>query len=291
MWTMNDMEVFTLSICIITYNQEKFIKQTLDGVFSQKFDFNVELIISNDNSTDSTHEIINNYLFTITIPDNIKIKYVTHKKNIGAIPNFKWTLKQAKGKYIAICEGDDYWTDVFKLKKQVDFLDKNINFSSCFTDIDVLLKGELNNNALKQKHKKNHDLLSLQIDQWIPTLTIVFRKECIKDLSNKIVEVLNGDVFLFHHLANKGTIAYLDFNSGVYRIQAAGIWSSLNVIKQIESRINTLKVLKKVFPDKELIKLIDLNLNKAKKTKRKIYFQNFKHIFASSKIYKLLKSI
>ncbi len=267
---------FTLSIVMITYNHEKYIEDAIKGVFSQNCDFDMELIISNDNSTDNTHTIIQNFLSKCDIPNNIVVKYSTHNKNKGAIPNFKWTLEQAKGKYIAICEGDDYWTNPLKLQNQVDFLEANPKFSASFTNIDMLINKKLIPGVLKLKHKKNHDLYSLQIDQWIPTLTIVFRNEYIKDLSSNILNVLNGDIFLFHHLASKGDIAYLDCVSGVYRIQETGIWSSLNEIKKIDSRINTLKVLKKSFNDKRLTDLIDINIKKNRKNKLKVHIKQIK---------------
>lgn len=276
-----------ISVVMITYNHEKYIEDAIRGVFQQDFNFNIELIISNDNSTDDTHLVIQNYLSENDIPDNIDVKYYKHKENKGAIPNFKWTIDQAKGKYVAICEGDDYWTEPLKLQKQVDFLEANYQFSACFTNINMLIEDKLKTGVLKQKHKKNHDLYSLQIDQWIPTLTIVFRNKDISDMSSNILKVLNGDVFLFHHLANKGTIGYLDFISGIYRIQNQGIWSSLNEIKKINSRKNTLKVLKKSFKDKKLKTLINENLKKNRQTKLKIYFKKYK----SSKLVQFFKPL
>ena len=118
-----------VSVSMPTYGQENYILDAIKGVVSQQYDGEIEFIISNDNSPDQTDEIIENYLKNTDIPNNISIKYIKHENNIGAIPNFAWTLQQSSGKYIAICEGDDYWTDPLKLQKQVDFLEENEEYT------------------------------------------------------------------------------------------------------------------------------------------------------------------
>ena len=109
----------TVSVVMITYNHEKFIKEALESIFSQKTNFHYELIISNDCSTDNTDEVIKKIIDKNE--NGSLINYTNHHKNKGMIPNFLWSIQQAKGKYIALCEGDDYWTDPYKLQKQVDF--------------------------------------------------------------------------------------------------------------------------------------------------------------------------
>lgn len=121
---MNDIKV---SVVMITYNHEKFIKEALESVFSQKTNFQYEIIISNDCSTDNTDEVIKK-IIDKNENGNL-INYTNHKNNKGMIPNFLWSIQQAKGKYIALCEGDDYWTDPYKLQKQVDFLEANPDYS------------------------------------------------------------------------------------------------------------------------------------------------------------------
>ena len=112
-----------VSVIMITYGHEKYIEEAIRGVFLQKTNFPLELIISNDKSPDSTDEIIKNIIKSA--PENISVNYIQHLENIGMLPNFISTLKMAEGKYIAVCEGDDYWTDENKLQKQIDFLEKN----------------------------------------------------------------------------------------------------------------------------------------------------------------------
>ncbi|UAM96630.1 glycosyltransferase [Polaribacter litorisediminis] len=121
------MKNFTplVSIITITYNHEKYIKDTILGVLKQKCDFDLEFIISNDKSTDNTDGAITQILKGINVPDNIKIRYFNHDKNKGVAENFIWIVEQANGKYLAYCEGDDYWTNPFKLQTQVDLLENN----------------------------------------------------------------------------------------------------------------------------------------------------------------------
>lgn len=126
----------TVSVVMITYGHEKFIKEAIEGVLMQECDFDIELILANDNSLDNTHEII-----TKIINDNrsnIKIKYTKHTQNLGMLANFFWAIKQCTGKYIALCEGDDYWTDSLKIKKQVNILENNIALSFCFHTVNIV---------------------------------------------------------------------------------------------------------------------------------------------------------
>ncbi len=117
-----------VSVCIITYNHENYIKQTLESILTQKTDFHIEIILANDGSTDKTHEIIQSTLVEYPNP-LVKTHYFFHPKNLGMIPNFVFALKKCKGKYIAFCEGDDYWTDPLKLQKQVRFLETNKDYN------------------------------------------------------------------------------------------------------------------------------------------------------------------
>ncbi|MGA9211890.1 glycosyltransferase family 2 protein [Kaistella sp.] len=127
-----------VSVVTITYGHENYITQTLDGVLVQDYPGEIEFIIANDNSPDSTDKVINEYLASKKIPDNFTIKYTKHKNNLGMIPNFFWAAEQVTSNYIAFCEGDDYWADPLKLQKQVLFLEENTEFGLVVTDFNIL---------------------------------------------------------------------------------------------------------------------------------------------------------
>ena len=116
---------------MVTYNHEKFISEAIEGVLIQQTNFSFELIIANDASTDGSDKIINEFI--ANHPKGNLIKYFKHEKNVGMMQNFTFALGHCKGKYIALCEGDDYWTDPLKLQKQVDFLEANEDYCDLFS--------------------------------------------------------------------------------------------------------------------------------------------------------------
>ena len=133
-----------VSVLMITYNHENFIREAIDGVLMQKTTFPIELIIGEDCSTDSTRKIVVEY--AEKYPD--LIRPLLPGSNLGMMKNFNKTMEAAKGKYIAICEGDDYWTDPLKLQKQVDILEANENIVAVATNAAVC---DFNGNTIQKK--------------------------------------------------------------------------------------------------------------------------------------------
>jgi len=142
----------TVSICCITYNHEFFIRDAIRGFINQKTSFPFEILIHDDASTDGTAEIIK--LYEEKYPDIIKPIYqkenqYSQGRNISLVYQFP----RARGKYIALCEGDDYWTDPYKLQKQVDFLEANTEYGLVGTDFDILHQstGKIERSLLKNQ--------------------------------------------------------------------------------------------------------------------------------------------
>ncbi|WP_457271803.1 glycosyltransferase [Pedobacter sp. UYEF25] len=173
----------TVSIVMITYGHENFITQAIDGVLMQVTNFQIELIVANDNSPDATDELVKKHLSQKVIPENIKILYKNHEKNLGMIANFFWALKKAEGRYIAICEGDDYWIDPLKLQKQVDFLAQNTEYGLVATDFNRWNEstGKTELSLFKNQPKKfpiYHEFQSFLLDGgFMAPCTWVLRKE------------------------------------------------------------------------------------------------------------------
>src|SRR5690554_989135 len=130
-----------VSICVQTYQHVNFIEACLEGILNQKTNFQFEILLGEDSSTDGTREICIEY--ANKYPERIRL-FLHHRENniyIGGKPsgrfNFMFNLLSARGKYIALCEGDDYWTDPLKLQKQVEFLEANLEVGACFTNAMV----------------------------------------------------------------------------------------------------------------------------------------------------------
>jgi glycosyltransferase involved in cell wall biosynthesis len=161
-----------VSVFILTYNQEQFIAQTLDSILMQKTNFSFKLVIGEDCSTDSTRTICENY--AAKYGDRIKLLPAL-EKNIGLINNYMRTIAECNGKYIAICDGDDYWIDDYKLQKQVDFLEQNPDYSIVYTALQRLFpNGEIKEyNYHLNKRVLNFD--DLIFDNFMHSVTVVFK--------------------------------------------------------------------------------------------------------------------
>lgn len=135
-----------VSIICITYNHEKYIKYALDGFLIQETNFDFEILIHDDASTDKTASILKKY--EGKYPDKIKIIYQKENQYSKGISPIKLLLNKAQGKYLAFCEGDDYWIDKNKLQKQIDFLEKNSEYMAVYHN--VLIVDENNNHLLEE---------------------------------------------------------------------------------------------------------------------------------------------
>lgn len=180
-----------VSVVIRVYNQENFIEQALNSIFSQNYKGEIELIIADDHSTDHTPVLIKKRLENI--PDGFQINYTRHDKNKGMVGNLLWGLQQAKGKYIALCDADDFWTDSLKIQKQIDFFQENPNcWMIGHAYKEVLL--EQNKSSIKQKIKTRGvctltDFLEGRGFR-AAAPTMLFRKEVVP----KVVEWLQKDI-------------------------------------------------------------------------------------------------
>ena len=212
---------------MIAYNHELYIKEAILGVLAQATEFDIELIVADDCSNDKTQfvvkEIINNH------PQSNVIKYTRHATNRGMIPNFIWAVEQCKGEYIALCEGDDYWTDPCKLQKQVSLFEIYPSASLC-----VALNERLYNDGRFEKDKKFKGHFSPLIyfqdmGHYFHTSTFLIRTSNINYLLKKYLKLFSGDGALRYLLISQGPIVVLNDYVSVYRITESGVWTSLSV--------------------------------------------------------------
>jgi glycosyltransferase involved in cell wall biosynthesis len=168
------LEPVIISIAIVTYNHEKYIAQAIESVINQKTDFAFEIIIGEDCSTDKTRAIC--IAYQKKYPERIKL--ILHEKNVGLYKNNLSTWLACTGKFVALCEGDDYWTDPYKLQKQVDFLEQNPEYSTCFhqTTIEYYELGIIRQEFFFKNPTKTSYTFKEIVENWIShTTSLVFR--------------------------------------------------------------------------------------------------------------------
>ena len=227
----------TVSICMITYNHEEFIKKAIEGVLMQQCNFEFELIIANDSSQDQTDRVILDVLKNDSRAK--RINYFHHKKNLGMMQNFCFALNHCKGKYIAFCDGDDFWIDKNKLQRQIDFLETNSSYVGCFHNV-LALNQQNPNIKPKPWRVYNKDTFEL-IDTFsktalFHTCSFVFRNEAL-DIPKWFNKVSSGDMALFSIVSHYGNLKLLEGNMSVYRKVLTGVTSNEKIKKYHKNRI------------------------------------------------------
>ena len=221
-----------LSVCVQTYEHENFITQCLEGILMQKTNFTFEVLLGDDGSIDKTRQICLEY--AKKYPEKIRL-FLHHRENnivINGNPtgrfNLAYNIFSSNGQYIAICEGDDYWTDPYKLQKQVSFLESNKEYSLCFHHVKILTPlGVLTNDFITKIPKKYQTLENFaENGNYIHTPTVVFRN-IIKVFPLEFFYVSFGDYFLYFLLAKHGNFYCLKKNMAVYRY-GLGVISKMN---------------------------------------------------------------
>ncbi len=219
-----------VSVCCLVYNHEPFLRECFEGFVMQQTTFPIEILVHDDASTDHSADIIREY--TAKYPDLFKPIYQTENQYSKGVDVLSINIKRAQGKYIAVCEGDDYWTDPLKLQKQVDFLEVNLDFSLCFHSRDVI-KNEV----------MEHDESVVENDVWeineamchyVPTQTVLFRNY-LNIIPQKCKSL---DVTLWISISRFGKFKYLNFNGAVYRIHSGGMWNGSSALENYNRSIN-----------------------------------------------------
>ena len=221
-----DNQDIKVTVRCITYNQNDYIRQCLDGFVMQRTNFRFEAIVHDDASTDGTDEIVREY--AEKYPDIIKPifetenQYSKHDGSLGRIMN-----ANTRGKYVAICEGDDYWTDPLKLQKQADFLDANPQCSLTYHACKNVFSTPCKVNCLTGENVKDfYSDVDFVIHYPFQTATVMYRKEILdSDLYKKAQAIgcVFGDVLLYFSASRFGTIEGVNEQMSVYRRHEGGI--------------------------------------------------------------------
>lgn len=222
-----------VSICCTTYNHLNYIRQCLDGFVMQKTNFPIEILIHDDASTDGTQDIIREY--EAKYPNIIKPIYQKENQySKGVKVNLVYNYSRVKGKYIALCEGDDYWTDPHKLQKQVDFLESHPDYVMCSHRFNQYIqdKGILEEEKDFTFQGTDYDLKNLIIGKWITqTLTVMFRYS-ILDLNLLRLYGISQDFVLCYALLKNGKGYCFSDIMGVYRVHNGGVWTGISLNNQ-----------------------------------------------------------
>ena len=218
------MNEYKLTLVTTTYNHGKYIEQCLKSILNQKTNFKYKLLVSDDGSTDNTRDILK--VYQEKYPEKLEVIY--NKKNLGAMGNFVYTLNMVHTEYVALCDGDDYWTDKNKLQKQVDFLDNNKEYAICFHQTLIFFEDNSRNSALHPLNLPDKLTLNDLIkENFIPANTVVYRwKYKEKDsLKTEFPEnIVPGDYFIHLMHANVGKIFFINKPMSAYRRQENGMW-------------------------------------------------------------------
>jgi glycosyltransferase involved in cell wall biosynthesis len=232
------------SVCVITYNQAKYIRQTLESIISQKGNIQIEINVSDDCSKDETASIVES--LKQNLPENVALNYIRHDRNLGLMKNFIFTLKKSSYEYTAICEGDDYWSDPYKLEKQLIFMKNEPECNYLFT-------GRFNLESDGSQTQIIHDLPALfDLDYLLKsnvmpsTQTVIFRTGCLNIKEMETLDyAFNGDWVLLFLVASQGKIGYIPFVTAVYRVgvgvisKSSSSYSFLNGLK-VNKQLNKL---------------------------------------------------
>lgn len=211
-----------VSVSMITYNHEKFIAKALDSILMQKTDFDFEIVIGEDCSQDNTRAILIEY--QKRHPD--KFRLLLNERNLGGHLNAKQTYESCTGEYVALLNGDDYWTSPDKLQKQVDFLDGHPDFSACFHDsLIVYADGSQESTHYRPSQKSISTVEDLLLDNYIPTSAVMYRRRLLEKIPDWIGQLKLGDWPMHLLYANQGNIGYLDETLSVYLVHPGGVWS------------------------------------------------------------------
>ncbi|MGB5982862.1 MAG: glycosyltransferase [Nonlabens sp.] len=235
-----------LTVCIVTYNHEAYIKQCLESVLAQQTSFKYVIHVGEEDGPDGTRDIVEKY--TDKYPDKIKLfkwlkkdKILVNGLSTGRY-NFKETLKSARSKYVAYCDGDDYWTDPLKLQKQVDFLEAHPDFAMCFHNVDIFDqdKKEVFSNTSTREVASATDSMELAKGNYIHAASIVLRNDFtfpewfnlvyLGDWAFYMLQVKNRKIKKFHEVM------------AVYRIHSSGIWAKQNRKLRIRHTVESMEI-------------------------------------------------
>jgi len=234
-----------LSVCITTYNHEEYIAQALDSVLMQQTEFDFEILVGEDQSDDATRDIVISYRDRCP---NLRLflhNYPPDYQRVNGRANFFNNMENSVGQYIALLDGDDYWTDPLKLQKQVDFLDAHPDCSAVYHKADVVENGTIRPGGCGIKVIKDFittdDLL--EHSNFIPTCSVMFRREVMDQMPEWVNISPYGDLPTQILNSLRGPIAFLNESMAARRIHQKGMFSGKSQVRQILNNYITFEIM------------------------------------------------
>lgn len=221
-----------VSVSITTFNHAPYIRAAVEGVLAQQTSFPIELIIGDDCSTDGTREILAEYAGHHA--DRIRLVLPLHNLGGGGVPMFAATMQDVRGRYVAMLDGDDYWTSPHKLESQVAHLETHPECSMCYHDVLVIQE---DGSAPPRRHNPQAPTLPITAAKLLARCDVascspMFRRESILPLPTWFKDLRVGDLPLYVFAAEHGRIDFLDEVMGVWRLHPHGEWGGLDAAGQ-----------------------------------------------------------
>jgi glycosyltransferase involved in cell wall biosynthesis len=210
-----------VSVCVVTYNHERYISRSLDGILAQQVDWPLEAVIGEDCSTDRTMQIVGEYASRC----GPRFRVLPTSANLGPAQNILRTLAACTGDYVALLEGDDYWTDPEKLRRQVEFLDAHPSYSFCFHPAAEVDSEGAPHGIVPQTARTDFSFADLFPHNFLATSSVLFRRKLAPELPRWMRDLQPGDWPLHMHLAQHGPFRMLPQVMGAYRVHPGGMWS------------------------------------------------------------------
>ena len=236
-----------VSVSLVTFNHEKFIAQAIESILLQEVNFNYEIIIGEDCSSDRTREIVIEYHKQYSD----KIRLILPEENLGCYGQkiFVQTLESCQGEYVALLDGDDYWISPYKLQQQVDFLDNHPECAICFHDVMTIFEDKACNSRRYNDFKPNQfsQLENLLKSNFIPTCSTLYRRGLFNEFPDWYYDIVCGDWVLHALNARHGKIGYINKLMGIYRVHNNGLFSSMKKIQQFKEVIKFYQLLNEYF--------------------------------------------
>ncbi len=258
-----------ISVIITSYNHERYIKQCMDSILDQEGNFNLEIILGDDCSTDKTPEILQQYCEKYPAI----IRMMPEQENMGVTKNLKRCLDACQGDFIAICEGDDYWTDEFKLQKQMECLEAHKDYSMCFSAFMIFYEDRNEISPFNEQVSLQKDVITtedlIRINYIGNFSCCMYRSESVRRLPGEIFEVFTVDWMFNMACGEIGGIGFIRDTMSVYRKHSDGLWAGKPVALQQKQLITLIDVY-----DELLSKRYHAQFENLKSSINAVYLQN-----------------